>query len=422
MSTGAKMLGDSPALTGAQTHIEPTTADDKNIVLIVPGGGTGAGAPGFIGAPGPTGPTGPAGPSGATGIVGPQGATGPIGSQGETGATGIGITGPAGSIGPTGNTGADSAITGPTGITGPAGPTGSTGPTGIQGVTGSTGSIGPTGLQGNQGDTGADSTVAGPTGPAGAQGGTGATGVTGYPGDKYASTAYDYHYIPTSHPTSVTIDAKANMSYTVGQNLVIARDAYHLYTATITDYNITTGQLDVDSSSNTGTGPYYDWWINLVGGYWAPGPTGPAGPIGPSATGGDIPSTYVATETAVTGGVTGTFIAIPGITGTIEIDTNVPVHGIMTFEAESSGVGTNSTIGVCIQIADDTGPEHQRFLSGTNDLGLGSVQHKTSSLTTGTHSFTGYYRKVSGTKDVQINKAEMHVFAMLPAHKELRGQ
>jgi len=415
MSTGATMLGASPSLTGAQIYIEPTSVDDKNIVLIVPDGvGSGIGAAGSQGEQGVTGPTGPIGPSGATGIVGPQGPTGLVGSIGATGSTGIGTTGPIGPTGSIGITGSASTALGPTGPTGTIGLTGPSGPTGTQGPTGLTGSIGPTGPAGAQGPTGADSTAIGPTGLAGT-GPTGTEGATGYPGDRYSSTAYDYHYIPTSHATSITIDAKPNLSYSPGQSLVIARDAYNLYSAIVTDYDIVTGQLDVDSISNTGTGPYYNWYINLLGGYWAPGPTGPPGPAGPEAIGGAIPSTFVATETASTGGTTGTFIPIPGITGTIETDTNVPLHGIMTFEAESSGVGANATIGVCINIAGETGPEHQRFLSGTDDVGLGSVQYKSTVLATGIHSFTGYFRKVSGTKDVQVNKAEMHVFAMQAA-------
>jgi hypothetical protein len=416
MATGATMLGASPELTGAQIHIETTVNDPGNIIQIQPiglRGSTGtAGVRGLDGVTGPTGPfgTGPTGPAGPTGPQGIAGNTGPQGLAGATGPTGAGATGPQGVAG----------ITGPTGIAGATGASSATGVTGPTGPAGSVGPTGPTGTQGPQGVrglTGAASTGVGPTGPQGDKGETGDGGSQGEAGDKYVSViTASWHYIPPDGTTTnMTIAASPNRSYTPGLPIVVAHDAYNLFSATVVSYTETSGSLNVDAFASTGTGGYFDWFVNLQGGYWAPGPTGPQGVAGPTATGGAIPSTFATATSESTSTSTGTFIPIPGVTGTIETDTNVPLHGIMTVEAQSTGAGASATIGICIQISGVTGPEHQRFLSGTNDVGLGSVQYRTSVLTTGTHGFTGYFRKVSGTKGVQINEAEMHVFAMQAA-------
>jgi hypothetical protein len=75
------------------------------------------------------------------------------------------------------------------------------------------------------------------------------------------------------------------MAYSPGQSIVVAYDVSNSFAGTIVSYSSSTGQLLISSSSNTGTGNYGSWYVNLGGGSYTPGPTGPAGPTGSSAPG-----------------------------------------------------------------------------------------------------------------------------------------
>jgi len=304
MATGATMLGDSPELTGANVHIEPTTVDDRNIVLIQPSSSTGPGGAGSRGPAGPTGPTGATGTVGATGIVGPQGNTGIVGSEGPTGNTGP--DGIQGVIGPQGITG----FTGSTGWTGPPGPTGATGSTGSIGITGPTGATGadstvagPTGPTGSTGATGADSTITGPAGYTGSTGSAGPTGARGAAGDKYSCTSSSYNQLPTVHPTRVEFDCPTGLAYTPGLNIVCAYNSGIKFNGVVYSYVSASGLLKVDSTAHTGSGYYSFWYINLMGGVFVPGPTGPAGaggaagPTGAAGVTGGIGPTGAKGET-----------------------------------------------------------------------------------------------------------------------------
>jgi hypothetical protein len=210
------------------------------------------------GVPGPKGDTGEPGPTGPTGAVGPEGPTGPQG-----------IDGPIGPEGPAGPTGAQ-------GIQGPEGPQGS------QGIQGEVGPDGPQGIQGVQGPAG----PTGPTGPEGIQGiqgPIGPQGNEGLPGDKYKTTSTDNFAIPTSHPTVVDITVASGLAYTPGQQVVIAYDDTNYLVATIENYNTTTGSLETNSNSNTGSGTYSAWSVNIGS---SPGATGPVGPQGPAGATG----------------------------------------------------------------------------------------------------------------------------------------
>lgn len=283
--TGSQMLGPSPDLEGGNIYVEPTINPDDGVILIQPAG-TGNGLTGPTGPQGPTGPVGPTGETGPTGLQGPLGSTGPtgpVGPQGDigpTGPTGIGATGP------TGNTGIQGLIgpTGPTGLIGPTGPTGIQGPTGNTGPIGPTGPTGLDGIQGQPGPTGADSTAAGPTGATGPIGLTGATGSTGY-ADRFAATSTDLITIQASDPYSYNLYISTGRSYTVGQTVVIAYDVNNLVRGDVSSYNPDTGYLQFVSQAHTGSGAYSEWWVNLYGGAYSPGPTGRPGPTGPTGAG-----------------------------------------------------------------------------------------------------------------------------------------
>ena len=107
-----------------------------------------------------------------------------------------------------------------------------------------------------------------------------ASGTVGQVLTKQSGTAYDSAWatlIPgdrylTSSTTSLTID-NANKTLTVGtglsyssqQDIVISYDAAHHMHARVIDYNSSTGQLDVDVLSHTGSGTFSAWTVNVGG-------------------------------------------------------------------------------------------------------------------------------------------------------------
>ena len=254
---------------------------------------------------GNVGPTGPTGPSG-----------GPTGPTGPTGASITGYTGYTGYTGPTGWTGAASTVTGPTGYTGPTGaastvtgPTGYTGWTGYTGpastVTGPTGYTGPTGWTGY---TGPASTVTGPTGFTGYTGPTGYTGWTGYTGytGYTGPTGLQGSLYNTNSVSSLTIGlgtksllVGTGLSYSFGQQVVIAYDANNYMQGVIASYNNSSGAMVVNVTSAAGSGTYIAWAVNLAGPIGATGTTGPTGYTG--YTGYTGPTGAPSTVTGPTG-------------------------------------------------------------------------------------------------------------------------
>ena len=149
----------------------------------------------------------------------------------------------------------------------------------------------------------------------------------------------------------------------------------------------------------------------------ATGPSGPTGDIGPtgptgaSAQAGKIPSAYANVTGAQSTDATG-LIDITGLSTTVTSESTVELVGMMSFEVQSTGAGTDAIVAVAISIDGVDSEEHHRFLGGTNDRGIGAVVHRTAEKSAGPYIVKGRYRKVSGQKDVQINNAHIVGMAM----------
>jgi hypothetical protein len=107
-----------------------------------------------------------------------------------------------------------------------------------------------------------------------------ASGTTGQVLTKNSGTNYDSSWqtlIPgdrylTSSTTSLTINNSnktltvgTGLSYTTQQDVVIAYDATHHMHARVTTYDSSTGVMEVDVISHTGTGTYASWTVNVGG-------------------------------------------------------------------------------------------------------------------------------------------------------------
>jgi len=198
---------------------------------------------------------------------------------------------------------------GPQGIQGIQGATGPTGPAGANGAVWFTGSGIPSAGLGSNGDFylritstkiappdgdvyqkagGVWSVVGNILGPVGPDG---PAGPEGPEGDRYATTSVTSVAIPISHPTVVSLVVETGLAYSPGQEVIVAFDGSNFFTGLVISYDDLTGDLQLNSSSNTGTGTYATWDVNL---------TGAAGPQGDPGLDGDTGKALIHIEDDIT--------------------------------------------------------------------------------------------------------------------------
>lgn len=231
--------------------------------------------------------------------------------------------------------------TGLAGATGVFGVTGATGENGLMGNTGSIGNIGVTGATGVSGDMG----LVGVTGNTGNQGGvgvTGATGASGLDGDKYAtSTSTLLSNVTVSTPLSFVV--ASGLAYSIGQEVIIAYSTNERMTATITNYNSTTGVMDVTVLSSIGSViNVQPWLVNLNG---APGPAGDVGATGVIGTTGLVGYTGVTGATGDMGLIGATGAGYTGATGLVGATGEAGVTGA-TGAGYTGATGSDGNVGV----------------------------------------------------------------------------
>jgi len=141
---------------------------------------------------------------------------------------------------------------------------------------------------------------------------------------------------------------------------------------------------------------------------------------GADAVAGELPSTYV--ELASPQGVTSaTFIDVPTMTDTITLDEAVNIAVMVSFELQTISGSSASTIEVAINIDGVDHDPLKRYLSGTNDVGIGAIVHRTLiAVSAGVHTVTLRFRRISGISTPAINRAHMLIMAMQGA-KGIQG-
>jgi hypothetical protein len=340
-ATGPYFIEISMDVTGGTTYSLMGTQQLMSVpyALYAANGGT-------QGSPGNTGATGVSGLVGATGMMGDIGSTGDTGAMGFTGTTGdIGATGVTGSIGVTGGIGA-------------------TGDMGNSGATGSTGSIGVTGATGS-----------------------GSTGSTGPIGDRYATTSTtSMDIVPVSSQISFTVES--GLAYSIGQDVIIAFSSTEQMNGTITNYNSSTGVMDVTVAVSIGSGTALQpWAVNLKG---APGPAGPIGQIGSTGTTGAA-------------GIVGT----TGTTGSIG---NVGTTGAIGTTGDMGATGTTGVMGATGAIGS-TGATGAVGITG-NMGATGTTGSMGATGGTGTMGATGSIGSTGSTGLVGATGADAVPFAI----------
>ncbi len=94
---------------------------------------------------------------------------------------------------------------------------------------------------------------------------------------------------------------------------------------------------------------------------------------------------------------------------TITLKIAAKVHALMTFQASSGAAGGAGIVGEwAISIDGTDGGNKTRSLSGANDEGIGAIQYQTpDALDPGDYVVTGRHRRVSGTRDLETDSAEL---------------
>lgn len=95
-----------------------------------------------------------------------------------------------------------------------------------------------------------------------ADNGTGGVTITSL-ADRYKTTSTSTNTINNNNGKIFIVDA--NLSYIPLQEVLIVNDPTHHMHGTVVSYNSTTGSLEVDINSHTGTGTFSSWVINLDG-------------------------------------------------------------------------------------------------------------------------------------------------------------
>lgn len=137
--------------------------------------------------------------------------------------------------------------------------------------------------------------------------------------------------IPTSHPTSKTFTVSAGQSYHSGQNITVT--SYTLYfSGTVVSYNSGTGQLVLNSTSNTGgSGTFANWYFTwgLFG-------------FSTSTTSNSIPTSHPTQVTFTVGtGLSGLSVGTTVSVGTYRVD----FYGTVTSYDSGTGSLTMSSAG-----------------------------------------------------------------------------
>ena len=96
-----------------------------------------------------------------------------------------------------------------------------------------------------------------------------------------------------------------------------------------------------------------------------------------------------------------------GFTIALELFRAGRIWAMMSYSAQSVGGGVNAEAGHAIQIDGVDSDEAHRFLSGTNDMGVGAVQARSAVLVPGVYVIQGRHRRVGGAKTVETDLAQL---------------
>jgi len=277
---------------------------------------------------------------------------------------------------------------------GSAGPSGFSGSSGYSAYSGYSGYSGPEGVSGYSGaSTSGYSGYSGPSGFSAIAGGPGSSGYSGYSGEGtsgYSGYSGDSGGDGTSGYSGYSGDSTSGYSGYSGDS-----------TSGYSGYSGGDGTSGYSGYSGEGTSGY----------------SGYSGLDGADAVAGKLPNSYVELAAPVST-TSATLEDVSGMSVNITLDEAVEIAVVTSFEIATQSGASASTIGIAININGTDYDEYQRYLSGTNDFGIGAITHRSAELAPGTYTVKLRFRRVSGVATPGLNHADLLVFACQGAKGE----
>lgn len=118
--------------------------------------------------------------------------------------------------------------------------------------------------------------------------------------------------------------------------------------------------------------------------------------------GGVSASEHADSDTPV-GTTSATFVDVTGFSLNITLIRQAKIFALATFELATISGASASVIAIGLNIDGTNDHEHQRYLSGSNDQGIGAITELTDVLNPGTYTVKLQFRRVSGVATPGIN-------------------
>jgi len=105
---------------------------------------------------------------------------------------------------------------------------------------------------------------------------------------------------------------------------------------------------------------------------------------------------------------------IAGLSFTVDVPTGqtARIYADMSFQGSTTG-GAPSTGAWAVSVNAVDGTELKRYLSGTNDTGIGGVKTRSAVLGAGAYTVKGRFRRVSGGSTINTDVAQLSAFVAL---------
>lgn len=128
-----------------------------------------------------------------------------------------------------------------------------------------------------------------------------------------------------------------------------------------------------------------------------------------------IPNSFLTMNTP-TGTTSATLEDVPGTEMVIRNNETTEIAVFAAFELATQSGAAASTIAIALNINGVDCQELQRYLSGSNDSGIGCSVSRSVELPPGNHTVKLRYRRVSGVATPGVNVVNMFAFALEGAH------
>ena len=105
-----------------------------------------------------------------------------------------------------------------------------------------------------------------------------------------------------------------------------------------------------------------------------------------------------------------TLVDIPGLSTTVTLTRTTEISAFMSFDLKSNG--SPLVAGLAISIDGVDGLVYERYLSGTNDQGVGAIIFQSAPLVAGTYTVKGRFSRVSGAGTLEVSVADILAIGM----------